>query len=567
MKYADNDEINVQDLIDEWRLNKDWVDSYTRDFKDLDNLADGVPLTRVKNAPVVGDVVLASTIREIPRESVQQVPTFGVEVNGTKNSFKAIVSDYILRRAVFNEDTFGIGILSQIQVGAEAALTRGFQVYQATLKSVRDEFGTTLERIYYNDFAIERGTVDFGNSTKYDVRTRITKGRLKRLIKAAKANPDTSWNIEALEELYDNGPNGDGYYTDQSDPRDPNGQRAYANQYDIITCYYTGAYHDIITFSPNVQKPLRVQKSKSKFGYPRLQALVIDPAQLSPFGISRARLASPAANYANIYLQSTAKMQLINADPPVLQKGQFTSPVRLRRGALWKSIDPNADVELKELSNSTLQQFENVLGFVHDQIRSIMGISGGAFSQGSGSTYVNKTVAQGIQQTGTLASQQVTALLENFLRQYALTALDLFISEQVGSTDMILDDKAKNAINSQAQQKFKPTPEMPIFVEPIGDDNKITIDWEEFYGGIENWTVSIDLSMSKDTLDEKKRGDLQDMLTVVSQTADPADPVAQQRKHQLEDKLLSETVPEIDTLAQSQEASAMPQERMSGTPQ
>lgn len=565
MAYKDdNNDIDVQDLIDEWRLNKEWVDSYTRDFPDLDNLADGVPLTRVKNAPVVGDVVLASTIREIPRESVQQVPTFGVEVNGTKNSFEAIISDYIMRRAVFNEDTFGIGILSQIQIGGEAALTRGFQVYQATLKSIRDEFGTTLERIYYNDFAIERGTLDFGNSTKYDVRTRITKGRLKRLLKAAKANPDTTWNVEALQELYDNGPNADGYHTTQSDPRDPNGERAYDNQFDIITCYYTGPYHDIITFSPSIAKPLRVQKSRSKFGYPRLQALVIDPAQLSPFGISRARLASPAANYANIYLQSTAKMQLINADPPVFQRGQFATPVRLRRGALLKSIDPNADIQVKELSNSTLQQFENVLGFVHDQIRSIMGVSGGQFSQRAGSTYVNKTMAQGMQQTSSLASQQITSILENFLRQYALTALDLFISEQIGTSEMIIDDKAKDALNSLAEQRFKPTPEMPIFVPPVGDDNKIEINWEEFYDNIENWTVSIDLSMSKDNLDEKKRADLQDMLTVTSQTADPNDPVAQARKRQLEDKLLAETVPDLELSHSEPMQAEIPQEQLGG---
>jgi hypothetical protein len=57
--------------------------------------------------------------------------------------------------------------------------------------------------------------------------------------------------------------------------------------------------------------------------------------------------------------------------------------------------------------------------------------------------------------------------------------------------------------------------------------------------------VDIDLSMGKDELDDKKRGDLQDMLTVTSQTADPNDPEAMKRKRELEDELLSKTLPEL----------------------
>jgi hypothetical protein len=349
-----------------------------------------------------------------------------------------------------------------------------------------------------------------------------------------------------------------------------------------MTRYKYGPFGEVCTFATNLDKPLRKYNSKSKFGYPRINFLVIDPAQLTPFGVSRVRLASPSANYANIYLQSTAKMLLLNADPPVFQKGSFITPVLLKRGALWQSTDPNADVKLQELSNSTLTQFENVLKFVDNQIYAIMGVTPNNLPGGqqAGGTYQNKVSSTMEKSSSDMATTQVTNIVENFIRQYALTALDLFICEQVGETPLIVDDKCKNAINQLAKGQFdKANPVDPMtgmppvdpmtgapaqFVPTIGDDNVIMINWADFYEGIKTWTVDIDLSMSGDELEEKKRGDIQDMLTVQSQTSDPNDPVARQRKMALEDELLKDVVPDVakqtENMAQQPQATPAPEQ-------
>lgn len=534
-------DINVQDIVAEWRRNKSWVGGYTRDFPDLDTLADGISITRVKNAPAVGSVTLAGAVRQIPKNSIQQVPVFSATVNGTKHSKLAYINSFLLRDIVFNHDTFGKGVLSTIQTGAEAALTRGFQVTMPTLGALGSDFGTIMRSVHYNDFAIEKGVSDFSDSGAYDIRTRISKSRLKKLIKSAESNPETTWNVPKLKELLTNGPDGSPL-PDESEARDTVGDRGSDNQYDIITRYETGPYHDIIVFSEHIDEPLRVHKSRSKFGYPRLQALVLDPAQISPFGISRARLASPMANYANVYLQSTAKMQLLNADPPVHQSGQFTTPVKLRRGALIKSIDPNAKVNLLEMSNSTLRDFRSVLDYVDNQILSIMGV-GQARSKSS--AYVNQEAVRDQVAERDLSVAQVTNILENYLRQYGLTALDLFISEQIGTETLIVDDECKDAINKLEEQRFIPTEEMPEFIPPIGDDNTIEINWEEFYDAIKTWTVNIDLSMGKNELEAKTRADLQDAVTVASQTTDPNDPEGMARKAMLEDELFKKIAPDM----------------------
>ena len=58
-------------------------------------------------------------------------------------------------------------------------------------------------------------------------------------------------------------------------------------------------------------------------------------------------------------------------------------------------------------------------------------------------------------------------------------------------------------------------------------------------------TVSVDLSMAKKDMEEKKRADLQDMLTVQQQMANPNDPMAMARINAISDELLQNTVPDV----------------------
>jgi hypothetical protein len=530
--------MDIKTIRSEWERGEAWRYNFVRDFPSLANLADGVSLSNQKGAPQVGTVTLANSVRQIPRESVQQLPSLSVEVNGTKLSTDAIVASYLLRSVVFNPDTFGTGILTTMQMAAQTALTQGYVPLRANVGKTFNKFATMLEVLHYNDVVIEPGIFDASNSQYFHVRTRVTKGALKQLIKDAKANKKTLWNIKALQTLLDQGPQAMDYNRYLSRPRQGPGQNS-EDQYDIITRYGVGSYYPIDVYSPQLadtdDQKLMSFKSKSKFGYPRLSFLVIDPDAVSPFGISRAKLASPMANYGNIYLQSTAKMQLLNSDAPVFKKGLFTSETPLRRGAQWTSNDPNADVKIMELSNSTLEQFTPVMNYIDGNILSIMGVTGAA-PQPTGGGYQNKDAVQQETQVKSLASTQVTGVIENALRQYGITGLDLYISEQVGTTPLIVDDEAKEALN----QVNPPVNGIPF----CGDDNVVNIDWKAYYDRIHTWTIKIDLSISPDNLAEKKRADLQDTFTVMKQTAGN-DPAANAAADAVGKELLQDSVPEV----------------------
>lgn len=565
----------VQKYVREWGSSRDWIKRYTEDFRELETLVDAISLTSTPKAPLVGDITLAAAVRQIPRQSVQQLPVMSFEVNGTKRSVKAILLSWVVRRIVFNQDSFGTGVLSRVQLAAESAFTHGFQMTMASFGTNPYDLGVNMQLVHHADFAVEKGILDFADSGFYSVRSRVPVSRARSILKKAKQDPkNTTWKIKELEELIKSGPNNTSdYATEISELRSGQSLSDSESTFEWITRYGVGPFYTVDVFEAHTGKHLRSAKSNSKFGYPRMQGLVIDPAQLTPFGVSRVRLASAPANYANIYQQSTARMLLINADPPTFERGEFIGTPAMKRRARIRSNDPNAEFRVMEMSNSTLNHYRQVLDHTGNQVLNVMGVTAGAAGLGADSDY-SKTAAgvkmeQGVRD---LTANQITQIVENHLRQFALTASDLWVSEQARvdeTVEVIIDDECKDAINALGESKFTPEPiidemtgqpsvdpmtGMPAMsqYEPmVGDDNILMINWKELYESIKTWTADIDLSMGKDQMDEKKRADLQDIHTVISQTANPNDPNDMAMKATLTKELLQTALPDTASLAAS----------------
>lgn len=537
---VNNTEVDMGVLIEEHKLSKSYVEQYTKDFPLLDNLVDGIPITHDTDVPFVGDTTLAGLVRSIPRDSLQQLPVFSATVNGTKNSIPALLCTYLLKRYIFNEDTFGKGLLSTLQIGAEQALTHGYAPFMVATGSMYKDFGTMLRLLHFSDTSPEPGIQDANESGYHYVTAHLTPSRVRDILKKAEANEETSWNPEVLRRVLEGAPRATEYSQHASAPRQNTAGEAASPSYEFVTRYPVGNIkEDIVTFCPEItEAPLRVIPNFSRWGYPRVMYLVIDPAALTPFGISRVRLASPNQNLMNIYYGNIAAMLLLNSKPPILKRGRFTTPVQLKQGVVWETMDPQATAELKNLDNGSLQFFPQMAQQFAGQIQNIMGgksatVSGGT-KQAFGKTAVGEKRAQTYEDA---SSNQVTKILENFLRQYALTGLDTLFSEQEGTDMIIVDDETKNAINSLK----------PGFV---GEDNKVEMEWETFYKAIEEWSVQIDVSLSKDELDEKKRADLQDMLVVLAQNSE-GNPEAMQKVQEITNMLLQDKAPLIKPMAGS----------------
>lgn len=550
------EDYDMQTIIQDWETSKTNRESYTSDFPSLDSIVDGIPITHQKGAPYVGDTTLAGLVRQIPRDSMKQLPVFSAVINGTKNSISAHINSYFLRSVVFNQDTFGKGLLSTLQLGGEQALTHGYAPFMVATGLMFDDFGTMMRLLHYADVDPEPGIQDH-NETGYDyVVANLTKTRVKKIRNNAKNNPNSTWFVEALDRLLEIGPDSSQNYSIYKTAARQQGGQTNNSTYTFVTQYEVGKGGKFITFCPQIEDmPLRVVKNRSKFGFPRVNFLVIDPAPLSPFGTSRVRLASPNQNLMNAYYQNVASMFILNSAPPILKRGRFTKPVQLKQNAVWETLDQNATAELVELSNGSLTQFVQIAQQMSAQIQNMMGVPTGTINGGSNAMGYSKT-APGVkmqQQASDSSTNQVTNIMENFLRQHALVSLDTFIAEQTVDVDdpenpneeeIIVDDECKNAINRLAKQNFQPSPEVPEFIPLIGDDNIFTINWNAFYDDIKKMSVEIELSIGKDELDEKQRADLQDMLTTLLQNSDAIGPEIRQYIIQLLDMLMEKSVPQ-----------------------
>lgn len=529
----------VFNYLQEWQRGKEYVDNAIRDFKRLDTIANAQYDGTTGKNPNIGDTTVAGIIRQIMRTAVKKIPHVSVGINGSESTSEAITCRFLVNDRILNPNTFGKGFVNTLQLGGRGALSRGFNVFQVSATKMYGEFGIVPKLIHFNDFAIEPGVQEGSWSPYFYIRTKMTPGKLQNIYnRESKKGAASTWNVQALKALIAAGPDSSGAadYAEYVTPMEQSKIEASAETFDIITRYSISKEDDICTFSPGINQILREVPNRSKFGYPRTLFLVIDPAELSPFGDSRVRLASPNQNFLMALRQNVATTWLYNSKPTMVKMGLFTGATALKSGGVITSTDPNAKIQLLTLDTTTSQQYPVISQEITKQIQTMMGMNPGQALGAIGDAKTG-TGAQAQKQGIDDAIQQITNIIEEFLRHYVTSALDLFLSEQEGEGVIYVDDLTREDIMRIKPEAF-PDPDNP---------NALAVNWEDLYAYIQKITASLDATMSKEDWSNEKRADLQDAVTVVSQTTDPNDPQAVAKKKLLEDKLLDETAPELST--------------------
>lgn len=549
-------DVRVPGWLQEWEKGKQFVDNHIKDFKALDTIANAQYSGGSQKNPQIGDTTTAGIVRQIMRTAVKVIPNISVAINGSNTSVEAIIARNRIEKVILNPTTFGKGFVNTLHLGGRGALSRGFTVFQVTATNLYGKFGITPKQVHFNDFAIEPGVQDGSHSTYFWIRTKWTPGKLAQIIAREEKKPEgqSTYNVAALKALQSQGADSNGsadyaeYLTDQENAK----QDINTETFDILIRYSNDPNQDIVTLSPVINTPLRTVGNRSKFGYPRTLFLVIDPAELSPFGDSRVRLASPNQNFLMALRQNVATTWLYNSKPTIVKSGLFTGSVSLKAGGVITSTDANASVKLLTLDTSTAQQYPQISQEIVKQIQTMMGMNPG---QALGAIGDSKTGvgAQAQKQGIDDAIQQITTILEEFLCQYVISAFDLYVSEQDGESVIFLDDSTRDDV-----MRIRPD----AFTDPR-NPNAMMVNWNQYYEYIQEIDVTVNSTMSKQDWTDEKRGDLQDAVTTASQTTDPNDPAGMARKKVLEDKLFKETAPElapaIDAASQSAAAVAAQQ--------
>lgn len=532
----------ITQYLAEWQKGKEFVDVAIRDFKRLDTIANAQYDGASGKNPNIGDTTVAGIVRQIMRTAVKQIPHVSIAINGSQTTIEAIICRNRVEKVLLNPTTFGKGFVNILQLGGRGSISRGFNVFQVTATKLYGKFGVVPKLIHFNDFAIEPGVQDGSHSGYFYIRTKWTPSKLDRVIERESAKPkgQSTYNVEALKALRSQGADSSGAadYAQYITPMEQSKIEANVETFDIITRYPINQKDPICTFSPSINQALREVKNKSKFGFPRTLFLVIDPAELSPFGDSRVRLASPNQNFLMALRQNVATTWLYNSKPTIFKAGLFTGATTLKAGGEITSTDSNASVKLLTLDTSTAQQYPTISQEITKQIQNMMGMNPGQ-SLGAIGESKTGTGAQAQKQGIDDAIQQITNIIQEFLCQYIISGLDLYLSEQDGKGKIYVDDATREDVLRLPGGEN-------LFIDPA-NPNAMEVDWNALYAKIEEIDVTVDTTMSKQDWTDEKRADLQDAVTVVSQTTDPNDPEAVAKKKMLEDKLLDETAPELST--------------------
>lgn len=528
----------VYDYLAEWQKGKAFVDPIIRDFKRLDTIANAQYDGGTSKNPNIGDTTVAGIIRQIMRTAVKKMPRVTVAINGSESTIEAIICRNRVEKVLLNPTTFGKGFINTLQLGGRGALSRGFNLFQVTSAKLYGQFGIIPKLIHFNDFVIEPGVQEGSHSSYFQIRTKMTPGKLQAIYDRESKKAVSTWNIPALKALIATGPDSSGSsdYADYVTPMEQSKIEASAETYDIMSRYCQDTSVPVETYSPSINQILRTVPNRSKFGFPRSLFLVIDPAELSPFGDSRVRLSSPNQNFLMALRQNVGTTWMYNSKPTIVQMGLFTGATSLKAGGKMTATDSNASIKLLTLDTSTSQQYPTISESIERQIQTTMGMNPG---QALGAIGGSKTgVGAQAQKAGIDdAIQQITNIIQEFLCQYVMSGLDLYMSEQDGESIIYVDDATREDVLRINPDAF-PDPAAP---------NGLKVDWNQLYDYIQEIDVTVDTTMSKEDWTDEKRGDLQDAVTVMSQTTDPNDAGAMARKKIVEDKLLDETAPELAT--------------------
>ena len=553
---AKNDNQNVENYIGEWQRSHDFVYGYTRDFKDLDIISNAQYDRGTKNKPNVGDTTAAGTLRQMMRQAIKEMPVVNMWVNGTKKTVEAIVVNELVRDRVLNPNTFSKSFINILRLGGRGALGRGFNVFQVSTTKMYGEFGVTPRLVHFNDVGIEPGVQDANLSGHWDIKTQYTPAKMKAIYDREKKKKNSTWNIKGLKALIDAGPDGSGTgeYSEFIIDSQYNVGDVENPTFDIITRYSANIKDDIVTFSPNCSVELRRVSNRSKFGYPRILFMVIDEAELSPFGDSRVRLASPNQNLMMALRQNVATTWLYNSNPALLQKGLFMGATSLRAGVINKATDPNADLSPILLDTTTAQQYPNISQEIKGQILDMLGYNP---NRSLGAIGESKTGvgAQTQRQNIDDAAREITNIVESFIKQYVLSAIDLYISEQTidipkeayADPELLMQYKTQVDdiiyVSDEAREEIlRIKPE--AFPDP-SNPNALAVNWNDLYDHIKKLDVEVSVTMSKDDFTNEKRADLQDAVTVMSQTANPNDPNSMAKVQAVQDQLLDTIDPNL----------------------
>jgi hypothetical protein len=488
---------------------KSEMDQRVHNYDKLEKLADGIVISPKPDLPNISSGETAGLIRRIARNLVQNTPNVEVLSKWDDDSMQGIFAKHILTTKIIGSDEYSNDMQQNLFASAKTALTLGFDVVIPTL--LQDAAGgwyMKYDAIHYRDVFPDPGAKDVRQAENVFIRRYLTRAEVVALIR----DEAVGWDVAALKSMLNEAP-----YGRSKDSVDYQTKKrgVIPEGYEIIT-WYSSSGQPFLTFSPNTQHLLRIEKNKHPLKLHPVHFLVLEKDSQQPLGKSQVELLIGRQDFQDLMLNGAMKLWYRNINPSILGYGAVNALPNLSPGKYTEISNPNARIEAFEVNTQTLMQYGQIS---QQNLGSMVNLIGSADQQmatqaGAGMSATPQGV-EAQQAMVDITTNNYQKAIESFFSHYCSYALTVYFQEL------------------QAVKKVMPTAEARLKLlraglptELVQDDGTIEVDFSAL--AVEYWVRTVPGSLVE-MEDEKQLRILNELFIPLSQ-AMPALAAAQDQQ-------------------------------------
>jgi hypothetical protein len=448
-----------------------------------------------KNMPRVNDGSLAASLIETPMLVLPTMQPGKFISQQSKQPWLNEVANIIWKTKIVPNANTQATFFDKEQIALYRALKYGAQPRYNFFVSNERYTGSDWSLPYIRNIKLEPGKFSVDDCDYVFLDIYFTKHQLKNIIEQQKdeikrakkegRQPDTSWDVKALQDLADMGMTSKEMEEQNINERE---KQISASGIKVTACFQRGIGAPFYMFSKHLPEGtcIRTWKNPDPTGDLPITMQYCYETLESPVGIGRVELAGPTQNVLDYMTQAHVLATQIGLQPPKKLKGAIDqtnlNSLTFTPDALWQV--GQAEVDVVNTATSVYSQFPANFGLYKAQLQNLQGRTDGSVSSESGDPGFSKT------QAGVKMQESRTNAQDNYLRNKADTAaakmaekmMNVHMANMQGADILdIAEDDVERLTKAGYFDENPETPEpslteLPIIYEELKDTFKFEFD-------------------------------------------------------------------------------------------
>lgn len=512
--YYTKEYLQDDEYINAYNDSKKYMRYFFEAFDEYERLAanrvrDDLP----EGFPRVNDGTLAAMIMEIPMEILGQMVTGGVKVDkvldpttetmvdapGWLREVASIVWEKKIVKKANTDATFYVKWV----VALYRALKYGGQPIYDFFTIIGDEYTCDMSLPYVRDVYFQANKISDLASQYIFMDSYFDRLTIRKIIAKAERlkakGIEQPWIVEALEQVYDSAVEAEKESRNRNEQERDKGVKQEGIRF--TTCFQRGFEAPFCTFYEGLAADneafLKVKETpnKNRSGDIPIHYLFAFQDLENPLGIGKVERAAGNQNVSDFMTQADVLATQVGVRPPIGIKGNRSNTDL--NSLIWAPnqywFEGDADVQVKQTTNTVYTQMPNRLGMYKSQVLNLLAKTDASISAESGQPGFSKTDA-GVKFQATRAGISANFLRQMFnqcFNQVASSMLNQYFANMKGEDIMKITKEEARRLTQAGLIDEDPNTEEPSVEE-------VKLIWDNMRGIFE-FEVDPESSMVKDS--------------------------------------------------------------------